>query len=163
MNLNKLKKLSGDASFRNFYRGKNSIFIYCIKNKKSNLLYYDAINKILIKNKVIAPSLISQNYIDNYLEIEDFGDLTVFKKFKKKSTNKKIYYKKILNLLLKIKKIKIKSQKTFLKTNYKIPNYSSKMLFDVANLFIDWYLPKYYNEKNIKTIKKNLNLSLKIY
>ncbi len=51
---------------------------------------------------MIAPSLISQNYIDNYLEIEDFGDLTVFKKFKKKSTNKKIYYKKILNLLLKI-------------------------------------------------------------
>ena len=82
MNLNKLKKLSGDASLRNFYRGKNSIFIYCIKNKKSNLLYYDAINKILIKNKVIAPSLISQNYIANYLEIEDFGDLTVFKKFK---------------------------------------------------------------------------------
>ena len=161
MNLNKLKKLSGDASFRNFYRGKNSIFIYCIKNKKSNLLYYDAINKILIKNKVIAPSLISQNYIDNYLEIEDFGDLTVFKKFKKKSTNKKIYYKKILNLLLKIKKIKIKSQKTFLKTNYKIPNYSSKMLFDEANLFIDWYLPKYYKEKNIKTIKKKFKLIFK--
>lgn len=161
MNLNKLKKLSGDASFRNFYRGKNSIFIYCIKNKKSNLLYYDAINKILIKNKVIAPSLISQNYIDNYLEIEDFGDLTVFKKFKKKSTNKKIYYKKILDLLLKIKKIKIKSQKTFLKTNYKIPNYSSKMLFDEANLFIDWYLPKYYKEKNIKTIKKKFKLIFK--
>ena len=93
MNLNKLKKLSGDASFRNFYRGKNSIFIYCIKNKKSNLLYYDAINKILIKNKVIAPSLISQNYIDNYLEIEDFGDLTVFKKFKKKQLTKKIIIK----------------------------------------------------------------------
>lgn len=161
MNLNKLKKLSGDASFRNFYRGKNSIFIYCIKNKKSNLLYYDAINKILIKNKVIAPSLISQNYIDNYMEIEDFGDLTVFKKFKKKSTNKKIYYKKILDLLLKIKKIKIKSQKTFLKTNYKIPNYSSKMLFDEANLFIDWYLPKYYKEKNIKIFKKKFKLIFK--
>ena len=24
------------------------------------------------------------------------------------------------------------------------------MLFDEANLFIDWYLPKYYREKNIK-------------
>ena len=138
MNLNKLKKLSGDASFRNFYRGKNSIFIYCIKNKKSNLLYYDAINKILIKNKVIAPSLISQNYIDNYLEIEDFGDLTVFKKFKKKSTNKKIYYKKILDLLSKIKKIKIKNQKTFLDTNFKVPNYTPKMLLDESNLFIEW-------------------------
>ena len=52
MNLNKLKKLSGDASFRNFYRSKNSIIVYCIKNKKSNLLDYDAINKILIKKKL---------------------------------------------------------------------------------------------------------------
>ena len=51
MNLNKLKKLSGDASFRNFYRSKNSIIVYCNKNKKSNLLDYDAINKILIKKK----------------------------------------------------------------------------------------------------------------
>ena len=109
MNLNKLKKLSGDASFRNFYRSKNSIIVYCVKNKKSNLLDYDAINKILIKKKVIAPSLISQNYKKNYIEIEDFGDLTVFEKFKKKTTNKKNYYKKILDLLSKIKKIKIKN------------------------------------------------------
>ena len=161
MNLNKLKKLSGDASFRNFYRGKNSIFVYCIKNKRSNLLYYDAINKILIKKKVIAPSLISQNYAENYMEIEDFGDLTVFQKFGNKLTNKKIYYKKIIDLLLKIKKIKTKKQKTFLKTNYKIPNYSSKMLLDEANLFIDWYLPKYYKEKNIKIFKKKLKLIFK--
>ena len=40
MNLNKLKKLSGDASFRHFYRSRNSIIVYCIKNKRSNLLDY---------------------------------------------------------------------------------------------------------------------------
>ena len=55
MNLNKLVKLSGDASFTYFYRSRNSIIVYCKKNKKSNLLDYDAINKILIKKKVIAP------------------------------------------------------------------------------------------------------------
>ena len=55
MNLSKLKKLSGDASFRNFYRSKNSIFIHCVKNKKSNLLNYDAINQILIKKKSDSP------------------------------------------------------------------------------------------------------------
>ena len=70
-------------------------------------------------------------------------------------------FKKILDLLLKIKKIKIKSQKTFLKTNYKIPNYTSKMLFDEANLFIDWYLSKYYKGKNIKTINKKFKLIFK--
>ena len=84
MNLNSLKKLSGDASFRNFYRNKNSILVYCKKEKKSNLLIYDAINKILLKNKILAPKLLSENYSKNYMEIEDFGDLTVFKNFKKK-------------------------------------------------------------------------------
>ena len=49
MNLNKLKKLTGDASFRNFYRGKKNVFVHCEKDKKSNLLIYDTINKILKK------------------------------------------------------------------------------------------------------------------
>ena len=155
MNLNKLKKLTGDASFRNFYRGKKNILVHCVKNKKSNLLEYDAINKILIKKNILAPRLISQNYKNNYIEIEDFGDLTVFKKFQKKSINKKIYYKKIINLLISIKNIKTKYQKTFLKTNYKIPDYKLKKLLDESNLFLDWYLPKYIKGR------KNRNLKIK--
>ena len=161
MNLNELVKLSGDASFRHFYRSRNSIIVYCVRNKKSNLLDYDAINKILIKKKVIAPSLISQHYKENYIEIEDFGDLTVFEKFKKKTTNKKNYYKKILELLSKIKKIKIKNQKTFLKTNFKVPNYTSKMLLDESNLFIDWYLQKYFKGKKKRSIEKELKIIFK--
>ena len=156
MNLSNFKKLSGDASFRNFYRSRNSIIVYCVKNKKSNLLDYDAINKILIKKEVQAPSLISQNYQENYIEIEDFGDLTVFEKLKKKSTNKKNYYKKILNLLSKINKIKIRNQKTFLRTKFKVPNYTSKMLLDETNLFIDWYLQKYLKGKKKISLEKKL-------
>ncbi len=157
MNLNKLKKLTGDASFRNFYRGKKNIIVHCKKNKKSNLLEYDAINKILIKKNIIAPKLISQNYKNNYIEIEDFGDLTVFKKFQKKSINKKIYYKKILDLLIKIKNIKAKYQKTFLKTNYKVPDYSLKKLLDESNLFLDWYLPKYVKREKNRILNLKFN------
>ena len=157
MNLNKLKKLTGDASFRNFYRGKKNIIVHCKKNKKSNLLEYDAINKILIKKNIIAPKLISQNYKNNYIEIEDFGDLTVFKKFQKKSINKKIYYKKILDLLIKIKNIKAKYQKTFLKTNYKVPDYSFKKLLDESNLFLDWYLPKYVKREKNRILNVKFN------
>ena len=60
---NKLKKLKGDASFRDFYRNKenNSILVISNKEKSKNLLIYDAINKIFIKNKILAPKLISQN------------------------------------------------------------------------------------------------------
>ena len=66
MNLtNNLKLLSGDASFRKFYRKKNnkksSLVVFSKKEKKINLLIYDGINKILIKNKIKAPNLLSQN------------------------------------------------------------------------------------------------------
>ena len=84
MNLNKLKSLSGDASFRKFYRHKNTIIVFSKKDIRKNLLIYDAINKILIKNKIKAPKLISQNYKSKYIRIEDFGKATLYKKLKKK-------------------------------------------------------------------------------
>ena len=62
MNLKKFKKLSGDASFRQFYRTNNSVLVYSKIQKRSNLLNYDAVNKILIKNKILAPGLIGQNF-----------------------------------------------------------------------------------------------------
>ena len=130
MNLNKLEKLSGDASFRFFYRKKNfkqsSVLVYCKKQKKSNLVIYDAINNLLIKENLLAPKLINNKYKENYIEIEDFGDKTVFQLFKKKKVNKIFYYKKIIILLNKIQKIKTKKIKTFLNTEYRIPNYSKK-------------------------------------
>ena len=89
MNLNNYKKLSGDASFRSFYRTKKSIIVHCRKNKRQNLLIYDAVNKLLIKNSITAPKLISNKYKKNYIEIEDFGDVTIFH-FLKKNKKKKI-------------------------------------------------------------------------
>ena len=44
------------------------------KEKIKNLIVYDAINKILIKNKILAPKLYQENYNKNFIEIEDFGN-----------------------------------------------------------------------------------------
>ena len=157
MNLNKLKKLSGDASFRSFYRKKNlnssSVLVFCKKQKKSNLLIYDAINNLLISKNLLAPKLINHNYYKNYIEIEDFGNLTVFQMLKKKNVNKLFYYKKIILLLRMIQKIRTKSIKTFLNSQYIIPNYSKEKLVNETNLFLQWYLPKY-----IKGRKKKLEI-----
>ena len=70
---NKLILLSGDASFRKFYRKKKALLIFCKKDKKKNLLIYDAINKVLIKNKLKAPKLISQSYNKNLMRIKILG------------------------------------------------------------------------------------------
>tara|TARA_Y100000591_G_scaffold42966_1_gene31775 strand:- start:5 stop:295 length:291 start_codon:yes stop_codon:yes gene_type:complete len=83
-----LKKIKGDASFRKFFRKKknnfSSIIVFSKEEKLQNLLNYDAINKILNKNKILAPKLYQENYDGNFLEIEDFGDNTIYKILKKK-------------------------------------------------------------------------------
>ena len=69
--------------FVNFLEKKKnnntSIIVFAKKEKFKNLLIYDAINKILIKNKILAPNLYEENYSKNYIEIEDFGNETLFK------------------------------------------------------------------------------------
>ena len=71
-----LKQIKGDASFRKFFRkrkkGRNSILVFAKKEKYKNLLIYDAINKILQKNKILAPNLYRENYRKNFIEIQDF-------------------------------------------------------------------------------------------
>ena len=147
MNLNKLKSLSGDASFRKFYRYNNTIIVVSKKETRKNLLIYDAINKILIKNKIKAPKLISQNYKSKNIQIEDFGNVTVYQKIKKNNVKKIIYYKKIIRLLNLVQKIKTKKIKTFLGSIYEVPKYSKKILLNEANLFLDWYIPKKIKKK----------------
>ena len=156
MNLNNLIKLSGDASFRKFYRSDKSVIVFCQKEKKSNLLIYDSINKLLIKNKIKAPKLLTQNYKKNFIEIEDLGDVSIYNKLKNKKINKLKYYKKIILLLCKLQKIKTKKIKTFSNTNYIIPIYSKDKLFKESKLFLDWYVTKVIKKENQKMIKNKL-------
>ena len=170
--MNKLIKIKGDASFRKFFRKKNnnytSIIVFAEKEKLKNLLVYDAINKILNKNKILAPALYKENYSENYIEIQDFGDETIFNKLKKK-TNKFSYFKKIINLLNKIQSIKNRKIKNFKNKNYYLPKYDSKTLIKEANLFCDWYVKKNLSKstgdkfsKQFKKVIKKLTSNLKL-
>ena len=94
----KLIKIKGDASFRTFFRKvnvqQNSIIVSAKKEKFQNLIVYDAINKILRKNKVLAPDLYNENYRKNFIEIEDFGNKTILNEIKKKKKINLIILKK---------------------------------------------------------------------
>ena len=168
MNLKRFKKLSGDASFRQFFRTNNSILVFSRIQKQSNLLNYDAVNKILVKSKILAPNLISQNYKKNFIEIDDFGNKNMLDKIKS-SKNKLNEYKKILKILNKIQKIKNFRTQNFLKKSFNLPIYSKTKLLKETYLFLDWYLPSnnsiYQKEilrKNLRKIIDNLYLKLKI-
>ena len=149
----KITKLKGDASERKFYRSKNSIVVFSKKNKRKNLLIYDAINRILNLNKINAPKLLINNYKENLIEIDDLGDITL-NKFLKKKKNKKKLFKDILDLLSKIQKIKKFYGKDFIGRKYKMEKYSKDKLLKEANLFIEWYLPKKVSNKMLNKYKK---------
>jgi aminoglycoside/choline kinase family phosphotransferase len=168
-----LTKIKGDASFREFYRKKNknfsSIIVLSKKEKLKNLIVYDAINKILRKNKILAPNLYKENYHKNYIEIQDFGDQTIFKTLNKKKNNRIYYFKKIIKILNQIQLIKNTNVKNFKKKKYKIPKYRPEILIKEASLFCDWYIKrevplekKDIFTKKFKKIVKKLTLSLKL-
>ena len=90
-------------------------------------MIYDAINQILLKNNILAPKLLSENYSKNYIEIEDFGDQTIFNLLKKSRTNKFVIFKRIIRLLNKIQLIIQRKIKDFKKKNYYIHNNNQKI------------------------------------
>jgi len=160
-----LKKIKGDASFRSFYRKtnnkRNSIIVYATKNKNKNLLIYDAINSLLIENKILAPKLYKENYKQNFIEIEDFGDDTVFKLLKKSGSNKINLYKKSIELLIKIQKINQNKIKNFNGKNYKVPVYEGNKLLKEAKLFSNWYAKKYISKKKLPILNIEINKQIK--
>jgi len=162
--LEKLKEIKGDASFRKFYRNSknNSIVVYAKKEKYKNLLIYDAINKILIKNNILAPRLLNQNYKKNYIEIQDFGNETIYQILKKKKFDNFLIMKKIINILNKIQLIKDKRIKNFQKKNYKIKKYDNHILFNETKLFSEWYVANKLSKNNLKKFNCKFNNEIKL-
>ncbi len=154
----KILPIAGDASFRTFYRlvsNKSSkIVVFAQREKYKNLIVYSAINNFLRANKILAPKLYSHNYPKGIIVIEDFGDTSYYKALLKKK-NKLIIYKKLVDLLIKIQKIKPKSKiKSINNKSYVMDKYSNKYLFKESDLFFDWYLPMILGKKKALNIKK---------
>ena len=163
LNFKELNEIKGDASFRKFFRNKNnrSMVIYAKKEKVKNLLIYDAVNKILNKNKILAPKLLNQNYKNNYIEVEDFGDDTLFKVLKHNKTNKDQVFRKILKTLDRLQLIKDKQIVNFKSQKFKLQEYDNKILSNEAKLFSEWYAPTKINKFQIRKFKKGYENEVK--
>ena len=151
-------KIKGDASFRTFYRKiknhSSSIIVKANREKKQNLVIYDAINRILIKNKILAPRLLSEKYNKNFIEIQDFGTNTIFDLLRKKNINLIKCFRQIIDTLNQIQLIKDRRVKDFKKNNYRIPKYDKRILIKEASLFNEWYIKKNLNKKYQRVFNK---------
>ena len=166
----KLKKIRNAASFREFFRlykgKKTTIIVIAKKERFRNLVIYSAINKFLRNKGIYTPKLISKNFNENFIEIEDFGNKTLFD-YLKQSKNKLKIYKKCVDVILKIQKISLNNLKTNnekIKYNqnkyFILKHYNINELHKESDLFFDWYLLKILGKKKSlkykKVIKKEL-------
>ena len=164
----KIKKISGDASFREFYKiEKNSRFTILVKANKDkfrNLIIYAAINELLIKNKIKAPKLVQEYFVKNMMEIEDLGSYSFLEHIKNKK-NKFNDYKKIIELIIKLQKINFKKYIKFRNNKIIIKKHNLPELHKESDLFFDWYLKNNSEKKEFKKnkdkIKKELNVLYK--
>ena len=148
----KLKKIRSDASFREFFRlkkgNKTSIIVTARKERFRNLIAYSAINKFLRGKGINTPKTISQHYSEGIMEIEDFGDNTLLH-FVRKSKNILPLYKKSIDVILKLQKIKpINKIKIKSNRNLKLNTYNLKNLHKDSDLFLNWYLPGVLGKRN---------------
>ena len=164
----KIKKISGDASFREFYKiEKNSRFTILVKANKDkfrNLIIYAAINELLIKNKIKAPKLVQEYFVKNMMEIEDLGSYSFLEHIKNKK-NKFNDYKKLIELIIKLQKINFKTYIKFRNNKIRVKKHNLLELHKESDLFFDWYLKNNSEKKEFKKnkdkIKKELNVLYK--
>ena len=145
--------IAGDASPRKFYRylnQKGKILVYCKKDKKNNLEKYVKINNFLLNQKIRVPKTFNKAIKKNFIVIEDLGDKSL-KSLLRKTNNTKLF-NQIIDYLIKLQKVKIIKS---------IPKYSYITLQKELNLFFDWYLPEFFNQKKIFKIRSEINKALK--
>ena len=163
----KLKKISSDASFREFYRlkkdQKTSIIVQAKKDKFKNLITYIVVNNILTKYKICAPKLITNHYKNDFIEISDLGKKSFHNLIikKKKKLND---YKNLIKIIIKLQNIKLKQNYRLGKFKIYFQKYSIRNLHKESDLFFDWYLKYCFKSSKFKTIKNIIKKELtKIY
>ena len=153
----KLKKISGDASFREFYRvkknNKTSIIVLAKREQFKNLIVYSVVNDILNSHNILSPKLLNNYYKNNMIEITDLGD-TSFLNYIRYKKNKLKDYKKSIDLIVKLQKIKLKKHYYFGRKKIKFIKYSLNELHKESDLFFDWYLKHCFKNLKLEKIKK---------
>ena len=164
----KIQPVIADASFRSFYRflrnKKSRIIVISRREKYKNLVAYCAVNNYLRKNKILSPKLFNHNLKSGIIVIEDFGEISFYKVLVNKKSKIETY-KKIVDLLIKIQKIKPKPKiKSIINKSHIMKKYSNNYLHKESDLFFDWYLPLFFKKKKVNEIKRNIKKNLiKLY
>ena len=130
------ESVSGDASFRSFYRIVNTDPSYIAVNsppKHENNEMYLHLSEYFLKNKIAVPQLLGKNVEEGFFLIEDFGRTLLYDALQTNGGKASKLRDQTIDLLIQWQKIDTET----------LPSYTPDMFIDECDLFKSWFLERY--------------------
>lgn len=131
-----LDSVSGDASFRSYFRFGDASQSYVAVNSppdKEKNIEFVTLAKLMAGGKVKVPGVIYFDETMGFILLEDFGDTLLLSELT--AENADAYYHKVVASLLDIQQLKHSGGEIF-----SLANYDAKLLIDEMNLFKQWFV-----------------------
>ncbi len=146
-----LKALTGDASFRRYFRlntGDSTYIVMDAPPEKENLLSFILVNQVLLKNNVSAPKIIAQDTTLGFLLLEDFGDTLLAHHLSEQNASKR--YEACLDTLIQIQQCETERPL--------LPKFDTAHMLQEMSLFRIWFLEKLLGLSLSPNEEKQLNI-----
>jgi aminoglycoside/choline kinase family phosphotransferase len=134
-----LKMVSGDASFRRYFRfkhqGKTLIAVDAPSDKEDSQLFV-SISRAYAKQGIIVPEVIDTDFEQGFMCLSDLGDALLWPALNANSVDD--YYHKALALLTPIAAVQETGEGC-------LPLFHETLLRREMALFSDWFLPRHLN------------------
>ena len=133
-----IKPLTGDASFRRYFRviaGKTTYILMDAPPEKENCAGFIKITDQLKTGHIRAPDIYAANLDMGFLLLEDFGDTLLLNKLNDSTADK--LYRQTIDMLIEIQQIDCTD----------LPCFDKQMLTEEMQLFVIWYCQQHLEIK----------------
>lgn len=161
MKIEKVNKLTGDASTRRYYRvyTESESYVSCLSDSKLNESQSDFLNvyNVLTEFNVRVPIIHDLNITKGYFLQEDLGDVTFLSYVSKITSEDKIFetYRKVIDTLLEIHKVPVNNGFNWGKLEFDVEKYMSEMDF-TNRFFFNCFLKNPLKEDEEEIYNKQL-------
>jgi aminoglycoside/choline kinase family phosphotransferase len=131
-----LDSVSGDASFRSYFRfgdaSKSYVAVNSPPDKEKNIEFV-TLAKLMGDGGVKVPAVIYFDEAMGFMLLDDFGDTLLLPKLT--ATTADAHYQQVIKSLLDIQQLEHSYG-----DNFQLANYDTKLLIDEMNLFKQWFV-----------------------
>ena len=132
-----LLPLSGDASFRRYFRLKTPDQSYIVMDappEKENAHYFSTLARAIESQGVRVPHVFAEDQENGFLLLSDFGDTQLLNVLDDDSVDG--WYRNAIKTLVQWQSVDVSTQ-------IALPDFNEKLYRYEFNLLFEWFLPKY--------------------